>query len=60
MFRHRVLTAFVAAAAAFVLFTADAYARPLGGFSAGSPGMRTYRLPPARQLRLPPLQSSVR
>jgi predicted lipid-binding transport protein (Tim44 family) len=47
MFRHRVVTAFVAVAAAFVLFTADAYARPLGGFSAGSRGMRTYSAPPS-------------
>jgi predicted lipid-binding transport protein (Tim44 family) len=47
MFRHRVVTAFVAVAAAFVLFTADAYARPLGGFSAGSRGTRTYSAPPS-------------
>jgi predicted lipid-binding transport protein (Tim44 family) len=47
MFRHRVVTAFVAVAAAFLLFTADAYARPLGGFSAGSRGMRTYSAPPS-------------
>jgi predicted lipid-binding transport protein (Tim44 family) len=47
MFRHRVVTAFVAVAAAFFLFTADAYARPLGGFSAGSRGMRTYSAPPS-------------
>ena len=45
MFRHRVVTALVAIAAAFLLFTADAYARPLGGFSAGSRGMRTYSAP---------------
>ena len=47
MFRHRVVTALVAIAAAFLLFTADAYARPLGGFSAGSRGMRTYSAPPS-------------
>jgi predicted lipid-binding transport protein (Tim44 family) len=47
MFRHRVVTALFAVAAAFVLFTANAYARPLGGFSAGSRGMRTYSAPPS-------------
>ena len=47
MFRDRVVTALVAIAAAFLLFTADAYARPLGGFSAGSRGMRTYSAPPS-------------
>src|SRR6516164_9202980 len=47
MFRHRVVTALVAIAAAFLLFTADAHARPLGGFSAGSRGMRTYSAPPS-------------
>jgi predicted lipid-binding transport protein (Tim44 family) len=46
MFR-RALTAFVAVAAAFVLFTADVHARPLNGFSAGSRGMRTYSAPPS-------------
>jgi predicted lipid-binding transport protein (Tim44 family) len=46
MFRPRWLTAFVAIAAAFVLVTADVQARPLGGFSAGSRGMRTYSAPP--------------
>jgi hypothetical protein len=45
MFRPRWLTAFVAIAAAFVLVTADVQARPLGGFSAGSRGMRTYSAP---------------
>jgi len=47
MFRPRWLTAFVAIAAAFVLLTADVQARPLGGFSAGSRGMRTYSAPPS-------------
>jgi predicted lipid-binding transport protein (Tim44 family) len=47
MFRRRALTAVVAIAAALVLFTADAYARPLGGFSAGSRGTRTYSAPPS-------------
>jgi hypothetical protein len=47
MFRLRLLTAFVAIAAAFVLVTSDADARPLGGFSAGSRGMRTYSAPPS-------------
>ena len=47
MFRPRWLTAFVAIAAAFVLVTADADARPLGGFSAGTRGMRTYSAPPS-------------
>jgi predicted lipid-binding transport protein (Tim44 family) len=37
----------MAIAAAFVLVTADADARPLGGFSAGSRGMRTYSAPPS-------------
>ena len=47
MFRPRWLTAFVAIAAAFVLVTAGVQARPLGGFSAGSRGMRTYSAPPS-------------
>ena len=47
MFRPPWLTAFVAIAAAFVLVTADVQARPLGGFSAGSRGMRTYSAPPS-------------
>lgn len=47
MFRRRLLTAFVAIAAAFLLFTADAHARAGGGFSAGSRGMRTYSAPPS-------------
>src|SRR5262249_19154667 len=47
MFRYRVLTSFVAIAATFVLVTADVHARPLGGFSAGSRGMRTYSAPPS-------------
>jgi predicted lipid-binding transport protein (Tim44 family) len=47
MFRPRWLTAFMAIAAAFVLVTADADARPLGGFSVGSRGMRTYSAPPS-------------
>jgi predicted lipid-binding transport protein (Tim44 family) len=47
MFRHRVVTAFVAVAAGFMLFTADVHARPLNGFSAGSRGMRTYSAPPS-------------
>ena len=47
MFRPRWLTAFVAITAAFVLVTADVQARPLGGFSAGSRGMRTYSAPPS-------------
>jgi predicted lipid-binding transport protein (Tim44 family) len=46
MFRRRALTAFVAVAAAFALFTADVHARPLSGLSAGSRGMRTYSAPP--------------
>src|SRR5215469_16454150 len=47
MFRPRWLAAFIVIAAAFVLVTADADARPLGGFSAGSRGMRTYSAPPS-------------
>jgi predicted lipid-binding transport protein (Tim44 family) len=47
MFRLRWLTVFIAIAAAFVLVTADADARPLGGFSAGSRGTRTYSAPPS-------------
>src|SRR5215813_5807576 len=47
MFRPRWLTAFIVIAAAFVWATADADARPLGGFSAGSRGMRTYSAPPS-------------
>jgi predicted lipid-binding transport protein (Tim44 family) len=47
MFRRRWPTAFIMIAAAFVLVTADAHARPLGGFSAGSRGMRTYSAPPS-------------
>jgi predicted lipid-binding transport protein (Tim44 family) len=52
MFRRRWLTAFIMIAAAFVLVTADAHARPLSGLSAGSRGMRTYSLRRARPLRL--------
>jgi predicted lipid-binding transport protein (Tim44 family) len=47
MFRSRWLTASIVIAAAFVLATADADARSLGGFSAGSRGMRTYSAPPS-------------
>src|SRR5262249_50102328 len=47
MFHHRTLTAFVAIAAAFIFIAAEAQARPLGGFSAGSRGMRTYSAPPS-------------
>jgi predicted lipid-binding transport protein (Tim44 family) len=47
MFRRRALTAFVAIAAAFLLFTVDVEARPLSGLSAGSRGMRTYSAPPS-------------
>ena len=47
MFRFRWLTAFVAIAAALVLLTADANARPGGGFSSGSRGMRTFSSPPS-------------
>ena len=47
MFRWRVLTAFVAIAAIFILVTAEVQARPLGGLSAGSRGMRTYSAPPS-------------
>src|SRR5580704_7984357 len=47
MFRFRWLTAFVAIAAALVLLTADANARPGGGFSSGSRGMRTFSAPPS-------------
>jgi predicted lipid-binding transport protein (Tim44 family) len=47
MFRRRALTAFVAVAAAFLLFTVDVDARPLSGLSAGSRGMRTYSAPPS-------------
>jgi predicted lipid-binding transport protein (Tim44 family) len=47
MFRWRVLTAFVAIAAIFILVTAEIQARPLGGLSAGSRGMRTYSAPPS-------------
>ena len=46
MFRS-VPTAFVAIAAIFILVTAEGQARPLGGFSAGSRGMRTYSAPPS-------------
>jgi predicted lipid-binding transport protein (Tim44 family) len=47
MFRWRVLTTFAAIVAVFVLVTTEAQARPLGGFSAGSRGMRTYSAPPS-------------
>ena len=47
MFRFRWLTAFVTIAAALVLLTADANARPGGGFSSGSRGMRTFSAPPS-------------
>jgi predicted lipid-binding transport protein (Tim44 family) len=47
MFRFRWLTAFVTIAAALVLLTADANARPGGGFSSGSRGMRTFSSPPS-------------
>jgi predicted lipid-binding transport protein (Tim44 family) len=47
MFRHYCLIALATIAAAFVLVTADAHARPGGGFSAGSRGMRTFSAPPA-------------
>jgi predicted lipid-binding transport protein (Tim44 family) len=47
MFRFRWLTAFVAIAVALVLLTADANARPGGGFSSGSRGMRTFSAPPS-------------
>jgi predicted lipid-binding transport protein (Tim44 family) len=47
MFRRHWLTAIFAIAAAFVLVTADVHARPLGGLSAGSRGMRTYSAPPS-------------
>ena len=47
MFRWRVLSALVAIAAVFILATAEGQARPLGGFSAGSRGMRTYSAPPS-------------
>jgi predicted lipid-binding transport protein (Tim44 family) len=47
MFRRRALTAFVAVAAAFLLFAVDVDARPLSGLSAGSRGMRTYSAPPS-------------
>ena len=57
MFRPRWLTAFVAIAAAFVLLTADVQARPLGGFSAGSRGMRTYSAPPSTATA--PIQRSM-
>ena len=61
MFRLRWLTAFIAIAAAFVLVTADAGARPLGGLSAGSRGMRTYSAPPstATAPTAAPIQRSV-
>jgi hypothetical protein len=41
------LSALVAIAAAFLLVASAADARPLGGFSAGSRGMRTYSAPPS-------------
>ena len=47
MLRYRWWAAFVAIAAAFILFAADANARPGGGFSSGSRGMRTYSAPPS-------------
>ncbi len=47
MFRWRVVTAFVALAAIFIFVTAQCQARPLGGFLAGSRGMRTYLAPPS-------------
>src|ERR1700733_9783591 len=47
MFRFRWLTVFAAIAAALVLVTADANARPGGGFSSGSRGMRTFSAPPS-------------
>ncbi len=46
MFRLR-LSALVAIATAFLLVASAADARPLGGFSAGSRGMRTYSAPPS-------------
>src|ERR1700757_744199 len=61
MFRPRWLTAFIVIAAAFVLVTADADARPLGGFSAGSRGMRTYSAPPSTAIApgAAPIQRSM-
>jgi predicted lipid-binding transport protein (Tim44 family) len=41
------LTAVLVLAAAFAFIAADADARPLGGFSAGSRGSRTYSAPPS-------------
>jgi len=47
MLRYRWLTALLAIAAAFILLAADANARPGGGFSSGSRGMRTFSAPPS-------------
>jgi predicted lipid-binding transport protein (Tim44 family) len=41
------LSTLVAIATAFLLVASAADARPLGGFSAGSRGMRTYSAPPS-------------
>ena len=60
MFRRRWLTAFIMIAAAFVLVTADAHARPLSGLSAGSRGMRTYSAPPSTAaLNAAPIRRSM-
>jgi predicted lipid-binding transport protein (Tim44 family) len=47
MFRFRWLTVFFAIGAALVWLAADAHARPGGGFSSGSRGMRTFSAPPS-------------
>jgi predicted lipid-binding transport protein (Tim44 family) len=60
MFRRCWLTAFIMIAAAFVLVTADAHARPLSGLSAGSRGMRTYSAPPSTAaLNAAPIRRSM-
>jgi predicted lipid-binding transport protein (Tim44 family) len=61
MFRHHCLIALATIAAAFVLVTIDAHARPGGGFSAGSRGMRTFSAPPATPTAptVAPIQNSM-
>jgi hypothetical protein len=60
MFRFRWLTVFVAIAAALVLLAADTNARPGGGFSSGSRGMRIFPLHRALPLRPALHRSGVR
>jgi predicted lipid-binding transport protein (Tim44 family) len=62
MFRYRFLIALAAIVTALVLVAADAHARPGGGFSGGSRGMRTFSAPPATRTApttAAPIQRSV-